>query len=166
MVWQFWGRAARGVLSVFAQGAFSLHQDLLSRHCSPRGVCQLAAGSHPAHDLGSDTTQWADAIGLTRGDHASWHSPDHRRGFVLDEDFPACPPDRLRPSGAIRSHSRKHNRQRVGAECFGHRPKQYVHRGAACLLRRALVHRQHDIARPSGHSHVVIAGRDPDLPGC
>ena len=44
------------------------------------------AGSHPAHDLGSDTTQWADAIGLTGGDHASWHSPDHRRGFALDDD--------------------------------------------------------------------------------
>jgi hypothetical protein len=86
VVWQFWGRAARGVLSVFAQGAFSCLRRPLISPLRPTRSLPLLAGTHLAHHLGSDSAQRADAIGLTRGDHASWHSPDHRRGFALHDD--------------------------------------------------------------------------------
>ena len=52
MVWQFWGRAARGVLSVFAQGAFSClaARDMPCRNPEPSGSNTYITGSDPAHD--------------------------------------------------------------------------------------------------------------------
>jgi hypothetical protein len=51
----------------------------------------------------------------TGGDYTSRHAPNHRGGFVLNDDLAARLPYRGRAARAIRSHAGQHHRQHVRA---------------------------------------------------
>src|SRR3984893_1322473 len=130
----------------------------------------LACGCGPPRDLVRQTVERESGVGEPGSRHAPGHAPDHGRLLVLDEYPSTGGADVPGSTEAVAAHAGEHDAQHPAAGRCGGGAKEAVGRGAAGILRGAVMGSQPEVGSPPLEEDVTVArgqvdGRRREAPG-